>query len=128
MANSVKLAYRLLILRDNVTVRTTPLSETTIATTSELFADNTQSVGTSHELIAAGDVTDDMLAIVENLHATAIVTVGGDAAAVFVPWFFIPPGERAVMPRLDAVAAAYLKSDTASTPVRVTLVKIVAPA
>lgn len=126
MANSVKISFRLNLLRDSVLVRQVPMTETTISTTSELFSDNTQSVGTSHELIAAGDVTDDMMAIVENLHATAIVTVGGDAAAVFVPWFFIPPGERAVMPRLDAVAAAYLKSDTATTPVRVTLIKIAA--
>jgi len=29
-----------------------------------------------------------------------------------------------VLPRLDAVAAAYLKSDTASTPVKVTLIKV----
>jgi hypothetical protein len=126
MANSVKVTFKLQYLRDSVVTRQVPLKETTIATTSEYSSDNTQLVGTTHELIAAGDVTDDMMAVIENIHATAIVSVGGDAAAVFVPWFFIPPGERAVLPRLDAVAAAYLKSDTASTPIKVTLIKIAA--
>lgn len=126
MANSIKVTFKLQYLRDSVVTRQVPLKETTIATTSEYSSDNTQLVGTAHELIAAGDVTDDMMAVIENIHATAIVSVGGDAAAVFVPWFFIPPGELAVLPRLDAVAAAYLKSDTASTPVKVTLIKVAA--
>ena len=128
MANAVRTSFRLEIIRENVNIRTTPLAQTSIATTSELYSDNTQIVGTSHELIAAGDVTDDAIAIIENLHATATVTIGGDDTGAFVPWIDIPAGyPAAVLPQVATLASTYLQSTDASTPVRVTLAKIVAP-
>lgn len=71
MANSIKVSSRLERLRNNVSVQSPPLSQVTVATTSELAVDGVQVVGTTHELIAVGDVTDDAYMEVENLHATA---------------------------------------------------------
>lgn len=129
MANAIKTTFRLEILRENVVIRNGPLTSTSIATSSDLYSENTQLVGTSHEVIAAGDVTDDAIAIIENLHATATVTIGGDSGGSFVPWVDIPAGyPAAVLPQVATLASTYLKSTVASTPVRVTIAKIVAPA
>jgi hypothetical protein len=128
MANTIKMAMRLQFVRDNVTIVNPPLKEVSTVTTSELRTDNVQIVGTTHEVIAAGDVTDAAACRIENLHATAVVSVGGDDTGSFVKWFDIPPGEVAFLPRVGALASTYLDSDTASTPVSVTLIKIVAPA
>ena len=125
MTNSIKVTSKLERFRDNVAVSIGALSQTTISTTSELATDNIQIVGTTHEVIAAGDVTDDAYLEVENLHATALVQIGGDAAGSFVPWCDIPAGScTARFPIASSLAGTYLKSDTASTPIRVQLVKI----
>lgn len=127
MANEIRIATRLQLWRDSVMIRNTPLTEIQIATTSDLFSDNTQTVGTSHEQLDVGDVTDDAVVIIENLHATAIVEVGGDATGAFVSWITIPPGyPPAILPKASALADVYLKSDTATTQVRVTMAKIAA--
>jgi hypothetical protein len=128
MTNKIKMAMRLQFWRDNAVVKNPPLKEVETETTSELNTENVQIVGTTHEVIAAGDVTDAAACRIENLHATAIVSVGGDDTGSFVKWFDIPPGEVAFLPRVGALASTYLDSDTASTPVSVTLIKIVAPA
>jgi hypothetical protein len=128
MANTLKMAMRLQFSRAGVIVKNPPLKEVETETTSELNTENVQIVGTTHEVIAAGDVTDAAACRIENLHATAIVSVGGDDTGTFVKWFDIPPGEVAYLPRVGTLATTYLDSDTASTPVSVTLVKIVAPA
>lgn len=125
MANQIKTAFRWAFWRDSVMIRSTPQKEITTDTTSEIYSDNTQIVGTSHEVIAAGDVTDSAMAIIENLHATATVQIGGDDTGTFVPWITLPPGSPpAVLPRVAVLATTYLDSDTASTPIRVTLIKI----
>ena len=127
MANEIRVSTKFDLLRDNVNTRNVPLRQVSIATTSELYSDNTQIVGTTHEVLVAGDVTDDALLIVENLHATATVEIGIDDSGSFVSVITIPPGyPPAVIPVASSLAATYLESDTASTPVRVTLVKIVA--
>lgn len=129
MANAVKTQIKIEIIRDNVVIRSQPLRQFEIATTSELYSDNTQIVGTSHEAVSVGDVTDNAVMIVENLHATATVEIGGDDTGSFVSWVKIPAGyPQAVIPVVSALASTYIKSSEASTPVRVTLVKIVAPA
>jgi hypothetical protein len=125
MANTIKMAMRMQFVRDNVTIVNPPLKEVSTPTTSELRTDNVQIVGTTHEVIAAGDVTDAAACRIENLHATAVVSVGGDAAGSFVKWFDIPPGEVAYLPRVGALATTYLDSTAASTPVSVTLIKVV---
>jgi len=128
MANEIRTAFKFDLWRANVNVRSSPQKQVSVETTSELYSDNTQSVGTTHEAVAAGDVTDDAMLIVENLHATATVEIGGDSGGSFVSWLTIPPGyPAAVLPVASSLASTYLKSDTAATPVRVTLCKIVAP-
>ena len=129
MTNQIKISHKLEYWRDSVQVRNAPFKTTSVDTTSEIFAETTQVVGTTHELVAAGDATDDTMMIVENLHATAIIEIGGDDTGSFVSWVTIPPGyPPAVIPLASSLASTYLQSDTASTPIRVTLVKIVAPA
>ena len=128
MTNSIKVSSRLERLRNNVSVSSPPLSQVTIETTSEQALDNVQVVGTSHELVAVNDVTDDAYMEVQNLHATALVQIGGDASGTFVPWCDIPAGyPPARFPVVSTLANTYLQSSAASTPVRVILVKIVAP-
>lgn len=124
MANSIKFSSRTQFVRGTVFENAAPFKEITIATTSELTSDNVQVVGTTHEVIAAGDVTDAARCEVENIHATATISVGSDSGGSFVLWFTIPAGEKAVMPRVGALASTYLKSSAASTPVRVTLHKV----
>lgn len=127
MANAIKTLLRWQYWRDDVLDRSQPAKETETATTSELLFDNTQIVGTTHELLAIGDVTDDAMAIVENLHATASVQIGIDDGGVFVPVIDIPAGATpAVLPIVSTLAATYLQASAASTPVRVTLIKIAA--
>lgn len=124
MSNSIKFSSRTQFVRGTVFENAAPFKEISITTTSELTSDNVQVVGTTHEAIAAGDVTDTARCEVENIHATATISVGGDAAGSFVLWFTIPAGEKAVLPRVGALASTYLKSSAASTPVRVTLHKV----
>ena len=129
MANAVKTTLRIEYSESNVLIRSLPMRAFNVETTSNLISDNTQIVGTAHDQVAVGDVTDDAMMIVENLHATALVQVGIDDATVFVPVVDIPAGgPPAILPIASALADTYLKSSTASTPVRVTLIKIVAPA
>jgi hypothetical protein len=128
MTNSVKMIQKIDYIRGGVTVRPGATQQTTIETTSELMIENTQIVGTTHELITAGDLTDDVFAVIENLDDTETVQVGGDASTVFVEWFTIPPGHpKAILPNVGALASTYLKATGANTPVRVSLYKIVAP-
>lgn len=127
MANAIKTLFRWQWWRDDALDRSPPSKEVEVETTSELFFDNTQIVGTTHELMAVADVTDDAMAIVENLHATATVQIGVDDGGVFVPVVDIPAASpAAVLPVVSTLAATYLQSSVASTPVRVTLIKIAA--
>jgi len=125
MTNQVKLLQRFQYWRASVQAVATPQIETTTDTTSELYITNTQLVGVAHELVAVADITDDAMMIVENLHATAVVKIGGDETGTFIPWIVIPPGgPSAVLPRAASLASVYLISDIAATPIRVTLVRI----
>lgn len=127
MTNQVKITHRMEYWRDSVNVRQAPVKVTSVDTTSEIYVETTQIVGTTHELVAVGDASDDSMMIVENLSATATVEIGGDATGSFVSWVTIPPRyPAAVIPVASSLASTYLKSDTASTPIRITLVKITA--
>lgn len=124
MTNTIKFSSRTQFVRGTYNEQIPPFKEVEISTTSELTSDNVQVVGTTHEAIAAGDVTDTARCEIENIHASATVSVGGDSGGSFVLWFTIPAGEKAVVPRVGALASTYLKSSTALTPVRVTLHKV----
>lgn len=128
MANSVKTLFRLEFYEDNALSRSIPSKQKTIETSSGLVFDSTQVVGTTHEALAVGDVTDDAVLVVDNLHATALLQIGIDDASVFVPVIDIPAGyPAAVIPIASSLAGLYLKSSVASTSVRVAAFKIVAP-
>lgn len=128
MANSVKTTLKVEWYRGTVLERPQQPTTYTVETTSEIINDSTQIVGTTHELLDAGDATDDCFAKIEHSHASAVVQIGVDNGGTFVPLFDIPAGgPPAIIPRVSALASTYLKSDTASTPVRVMLAKIVAP-
>jgi hypothetical protein len=126
MANAIKVWHKKEWLEASVVKRPGQITSYEIATTSDLIDEKTQIVGTTHELISVLDITDDAYVEIHNPHATAIVSVGHDVAAAFVGLIDIPPGyPPAIIPRASTLATTYLKSDTAATPVRVTLVKIV---
>lgn len=129
MANTIKIKHAFRFSRTPSTTALItidrPLIDTEVSTTSELAVVTKQIVGTTHEAVALGDVTDTAMMIVENIHATATVSVGGDSAGSFVKWFDIAAGDPpAVIPRVGTLASTYLKSSAANTPISVTLVKI----
>ena len=125
MSNSIRTNFKFEFLQGSTLYKQIPNRTSTVETTSDLSPIGEQVVGTTHELVAAGDVTDTALMIITNLHATATVSVGGDAAGSFVKWFDIAPGDPpAVLPRVGTLASTYLKSSAASTTVGITLVKI----
>lgn len=129
MANTIRVIEAFEFLREGVRAKSVPQQTYTIATTSELAPMNEQIVGTTHEAIALGDVTDTAFCEISVLTDTAVVSVGGDASGTFVKWFDMKKGDPpARMPRVGTLASTYLKSDTASTIVQVKLIKIVAPA
>ena len=128
MTNELKVGQKLTFTRDTVLRKQVPQRDYTIETTSELASIVEQVGGTTHEQISVGDVTDTAFCEIEVIHVTAVVSVGGDSGGTFVKWFDLKNGDPpARMPRVGTLASTYLKSDTASTTVGVTLVKIVAP-
>lgn len=128
MANSVKTTIKVEFFETSTLSRSLPSKAYEVETTSVLVGDATQVVGTTHELIAAGDVTDDAMVVVENLHATALVQLGTDTAGSFTAVIDIPAGHpRCIIPVASTLSGLYVKSSVASTSIRVALFKIVAP-
>ena len=125
MSNTIRTNLKLEYLQGTALYKQIPNRTYEVDTASDLSPIGEQIVGTTHELVAVGDVTDTAMMIITNLHATATVSVGGDAAGSFVKWFDIAPGDPpAVLPRVGTLASTYLKSSSASTTVGVTLMKI----
>jgi hypothetical protein len=128
MANSIRTTIKVEYFEGNTIARAIPNKAVRVETTSDVLSDNTQLVGTTHEQVAIGDVTDDAFMVVQNLHATALVQIGLDVSTAFTPLIDIPAGgPPAIIPIASTLADTYLKSSVASTPVRVTLIKVVAP-
>lgn len=128
MSNSIKTTLKVEWYESTTLKRPMPVTTYTVETDSNLVNDTTQTVGTTHELVALGDATDDCFALIHHSHATALVQVGVDDGGVFVPVIDIPAGgPPAIIPQVSTLASTYLKSDTASTEVRVMLCKIVTP-
>jgi hypothetical protein len=128
MANSIRTTLKIEYFEGNSIARSIPNRPVRVETTSDVLSDNTQLVGTTHEQVVVGDVTDNAFMVVQNLHATALVQIGLDVSTVFTPLVDIPAGgPPAIIPIASTLADTYLKSSIASTPVRVTLIKVVAP-
>lgn len=125
MANTIRTNFKFEFLKETTLYKQVPNQKSEVSTTSSLAPIGEQVVGTTHEVVAVGDVTDTAMLVVTNMHASATVSVGGDNAGTFVKWFDIAPGDPpAVLPRVGTLASTYLKSSAASTTVGVTLVKI----
>lgn len=105
-----------------------PQSTEDVLTDSSQLHQTTQIVGTSHEVISAGDMVDDCLCFIKNAHASAVVSVGVDVGAVFYPLFTIPAGETSKLSRLESLAGTYIKSSAVSTSVIISLYEIDPPA
>lgn len=101
-----------------------PQEQETIVTTSNKVYTNYQDVGTSHEALAYGDITDDCVCVLKNTHATAVIEVGVVVSSTFYPLFKIPAGERSKLSRLSGLASTYVKSSVAGAELEVTLYKI----
>jgi hypothetical protein len=128
MANEIRNTITFVVASPERTTHSIPQRIYTQVTTSGIVNDATQLVGTTHEQIVLGDATDDLFCRIENLHSTAIVEIGIDDSSVFVSVVKVPAGgPPAILPLLSVAADLYLKSSVSSTPVRVTLCKIVAP-
>jgi hypothetical protein len=129
MTRQIRNTMRFEVATATASTHNIPQVTYTQLTTNEIVNDNVQLVGTTHEQLVLGDATDDLFCRIENRHATATVEVGIDDSSVFVPLFkVVAGGPPAILPVLSVAADVYLKSSVASTPVRVTLCKIVAPA
>lgn len=126
MSNTVRTSLRVEYLESGSVAYSIPTKTESVATTSQIIHQTVQIVGTTHELLSAGDATDDCLCVLRNNHTTAVIEVGVEVSSVFYPLFKVSPGETAKMPRVSAIASTYLKSSAASTPVLVGLYKIAA--
>jgi hypothetical protein len=125
MSNRLVVSDRVEFSADSVARFSTPARTFSIATTSSISHFTTQLVGTTHEQISVGDATDTCYVTVENLHPTAVVEYGYDTTGTFTPIGSMSPSDPPVrLGRASSLAAIYLKSSIAATPVSVTLVKI----
>lgn len=101
-----------------------PVSAESIASTDSGYHSTQQTVGTTHELISAGDLTDDVWLEVENTDETNYVEYGVDVAATFHAFGKILPKHRVVLGIASSLAGSYLKADTASCRCNISLYKI----
>jgi hypothetical protein len=128
MANTIRYIDSFSYLDDGSLIRQRPNRTYEIPTTSEVVHDTIQLVGTTHAQVSVGSATDVCYGEVQNLHATAVVQYGYDSTGTFVPVGTLNPGDPpARLGRIPTLANLYLDSDTAATPVRVLLCKIVSP-
>lgn len=128
MSNTIRFVDSFFYLDSGVIVRQRPSRTYEIATTSEVVHDTIQLVGTTHAQISTGSATDVCYAEVQNLSSTAVIQYGYDSSGTFVPVGTLNPNDPPVrLGRVPTLANLYLDSNTASTPVRVILTKIVSP-
>ena len=71
--------------------------------------------------VATTGITEKGWCLMRNTHSSAIVTVGVIVAATFHPFAEMKPGEPCLFRMLDGSTYA-IKSDTANSPVRVSIV------
>lgn len=101
-----------------------PNLSNSVNTDSSLISQSVQIVGTTHAAAQGGAVGDGAYVVIQNESTTATLTVGGDDATVFVPWFTIPPGAPpAIIPRVD-IDDLFLRSSAADTQVLISSYKI----
>ena len=99
-----------------------------VNSTSDIASEVVNVVGTTEATIGVGGITDPSMLIIRNLSPTATVEVGRDISGTFVAVMgSLRPGDPAmVLPHVDPDLIE-IKASAASTPVRVTAIRIVAP-
>lgn len=128
MSNTITISDGLAYIAGSNARLSAPGRQFAIATISEVLHNTVQIVGTTAEVVAAGDATDTCYAVISNLHPTATVQYGVDDTGTFVPMGQINPTDPpARLGRVFALANLFLKASAADTPVSVQLFKIVAP-
>lgn len=90
-----------------------PAKQMLVDVSSQVRASNTQTIGTTHEALAMGDVASAGGAYFLNTDATNYVDIGVDVSATFYGLIRLMPGEFAFCPRL-ATNAPYAKANTSS--------------
>lgn len=90
-----------------------PSRQSLIDVASQVRASATQTIGTSAEAIAMGDVSSAGAAYFLNTDATNYVDIGVDVSSVFYGLIRLMPGEMAFCPRL-ATNAPYAKANTSN--------------
>jgi hypothetical protein len=100
-----------------------------VNSTSDVAAEVVNVVGTTEASIDTGAVADPCMLIIKNLSTTATVEVGRDISGTFtaVMGSMRPNDPAMVLPYVDPDLIE-LKASTASTNVRVTAIRIIAPA
>ena len=83
-----------------------------------LLADGVQIVGTSHEALNLGDVTNMGPSTIVNGDATNYVTLGIDDTGAFVPVLDIAPGEGLSGVKAASGVTLYVKANTAPVNIR----------
>lgn len=115
MANEITVAVSLQVanglLADRRNLPRLQVDQTTAATSA-----GTQSIGTTHEVIALGGVTTAGYVYIRNIDETNFVEVGVDVAAAFVPSIKLLAGQVALFP---AGATLYAKANTAAVKIDV---------
>ena len=114
MANEVTLNFGLQFSKSGSRM-TIPSETEYVDVSAQPKVSATQSIGTTHELVAMGDVGTSTAGVsfFRNLDSTNYVKLGLVASATFYPLFIIPAGKKGYMPRL-ANQALYAKANTAS--------------
>jgi hypothetical protein len=100
-----------------------------VASTSDIAAEVVNVVGTTEATVDTGGITDLCMLVIKNLSTTATVEVGRDISGTFTAVMgSLRPGDPAmVLPYVDPDLIE-IKSSAASTSVRVTAIRIIAPA
>jgi len=109
-----------LTLKDSssVSLESIPQKSKDVSITSGLVAGNTQSIGTTYEALALGDVASNGgPGYFENLDSTNYVEIGLEVSAAFVPFIKLVAGQRVAIPSL-ANRAIYAKANTAAIQLR----------
>ena len=84
-----------------------------VTQTTLFAAGGVQSIGTTEEALAVGDVATLGYAFFRNVDATNFVTIGTYVSAVYYPAMKLKAGE-AICVRLDSTKTYYAKADTAA--------------
>jgi hypothetical protein len=100
-----------------------------VTSTSDIAAEVVNVVGTTEATVDTGGIADPCMLIIKNLSTTATVEVGRDISGTFTAVMgSLRPGDPAmVLPYVDPDLIE-IKASAASTSVRVTAIRIIAPA